>query len=315
MYAVPDDFRAGPFPRERALAHGIPPRVLEGAQFVRDHASVYHHRSHEMTFADRITAARLALPEAARTTGITRLQELGLGYGPPAPLHFVVEADHHLALDGVFLHRTVKMPPCDDLGVSVEAAYVAHCAEARTVDAVKVGCELLRLGWLDLELLDQLLLEERWRRGVAETAWVLPYLDDRCRSMPEAELLTLLRFAGLPEPAVNELLVLPSGDVITPDFWYERWRRALEYEGQHHQDDRCQYAADIDRYAVYRRLGVDYAQVTKELLRLPATTVRRVHTLLAEGGYDGPPPEFGERWQSLFRPLRDVVPLRVPQQR
>jgi hypothetical protein len=268
-----------------------------------------------MTFLDRVAAARLALPEDARTTGITRLQELGLDFGPRRPLHFVLEGDHHLSLDGVFLHRTVKMPPCGDLGVSAEAAYVAYCAEARALDAIKVGCELLRLGWLDPQLMDQILVEEKWRRGVSETVWVQPYLDDRCRSLPEAELLALVRFAGLPEPEVNVAMVRPGVGEITPDQWYAPWRGAVEYEGGQHQEDRAQYTADIDRYAAYRRLGVGYVQVTKEMLRLPKSTVRRVHGLLVEGGYDGPSPDFGPHWQSLFRPVRDVVRPRIPQQR
>lgn len=307
MYDVPSQFLSGPFARADALAAGLPARVLEGTRFVRDHAGVYHYRAHEMTFADRLRAARLALPPDARTTGITRLQELGLDHGPRSPLHFVVQGDLHLQLEGVFLHRTVKMPPSDDLGVSVEAAYVAYCAEARTVDAIKEGCELLRLGRLDLHLLDELLTEESWRRGVPETSYVLPHLDDRCRSIPEAELLALVRFSGLPEPAVNETLVLPGGGEITPDQWFAPWARALEYEGGQHQEDRAQYTSDIDRYAAYRRMGADYLQVTRELMRLPKTTVRRVHRLLVEGGYDGPAPDFGPHWQSLFRPLRDVV--------
>jgi hypothetical protein len=314
MYAVPAALRTRPVHRAEALAAGITRSVLQGPQFRRLHEAVYCFAGHAMTFADRIAAARMALPPDARTTGITRLQELGLDHGRTDVLHFVVEGDHHLQLDGVFLHRTVKMPPSDEAGVSAEAAYIAYCAESRVLDAIKVGCELRRLGLLDLDLLDQLLTEEHWRRGVPETAYVLPHLGDRCRSIPEAELLALVRFSGLPEPAVNETLVLPDGSELTPDQWYARWQRALEYEGGQHQEDRGQYTADIDRYAVYRRMGADYLQVTRELLRLPQTTVRRVHRLLVEGGYDGPPPDFGPHWQSLFRPLRDVVRPRPPGQ-
>lgn len=307
MYDVPSQFLSGPFARAEALAAGVPARVLEGARFVRDHAGVYHYRSHEMTFTDRLRAARLALPPDARTTGITRLQELGLDHGPRAPLHFVVQGDLHLTLEGVFLHRTVKMPPGDEVGVSVEAAYVAFCAEARTLDAIKVGCELLRLELLDLHLLDQVLTEEKWRRGVPETAYVLPFLDDRCRSIPEAELLTLVRFAGLPEPEVNAMIELAPGVLITPDLWWTCYRRAGEYEGGQHQEERGQYNSDIDRYALYRRHGADYVQVTKERMRAPRAVVRRVHAVLVEGGYDGPAPAFGDLWAQLFRPLTDVV--------
>lgn len=307
MFAVPQDFRAGPFTRAQALSAGITPRVLEGVQFVRLHPEVYRHRDHQQCFADELRAARLALPEAARTTGITRIQELGLDAGPAAPLHFVVEGDHHMVLPGVFLHRTVLMPPEDGEGVSAEAAFVAYCAEARTIDAIKVGSLLLHVGLMDMPVLQALVLEQPWRRGCAEARWVSEHLDGRCRSLPEAELLALVRFAGLPEPEVNVPLQVGGGRVVIPDLWYPAWRRAVEYEGTQHQEDRGQYTRDIDRYAVFRRVDIGYEQVTKELMRTPRVTVGRIHRLLVDGGYDGPAPEFEGLWTTLFRRLSDVV--------
>jgi hypothetical protein len=312
MYVVPTEFRHGPFTRADALGAGITPRVLEGSQFVRLHHEVYRHRSHHPCFEDDLRAARLALPDRARTTGITRIQELGLDTGPRAPLHFVLEGDHHLTLSGVFLHRTVVMPPEDGVGVSAEAAFVAYSAEARTIDAIRVGSMLLHRGLMDATELATLVLEQPWRRGCTEAAWVLPQLERRCRSLPEAELLALVRFAGLPEPAVNTPILLEDGHEVTPDLWLEDWRCAVEYEGGQHQEDRAQYTGDIDRYAAYRREGVGYELVTKELLRNPRSTVRRIHRLLVEGGYDGPGPAYGELWATLFRRLTDVVRPRSP---
>lgn len=260
-----------------------------------------------MTWDDHIAAALMALPDTARTTGATRLRQLGFAVGNEWPLHFVAEGDLHLVLEGVFLHRTVKMPPCHDGGVSNEAAFVAFCAEARLIDAIKVGSVMLNQGMLDLDLLDQIMTEERWRRGVAETTYVLMFLDARCRSMPEAELLMFVVFARLPMPEVNETVVLPDGTELTPDQWWAVFAFALEYEGGQHQEDRGQYNADIDRYAAYRRNGVDYALITKERLRVPKATVRLVHAALLARGYDGPPPEFGELWESLFRPVSELV--------
>lgn len=281
--------------------------VLEGVQFHRLHQGVYCHRDHQMTWADRVAAARLALPASARTTGATRLQELGLDVGPRAPLHFVVQGDLHLTLDGVFLHRTVKMPPGDEDGTSAEAAFIAFCAESRTIDAIKAGCMLLHLELLDPDLLERTLAEETWRRGVAETSYVLPFLDGRCRSLPEAELLTYVVAAGLPLPEINETIALSSGIEVTPDQWYVFYEVAIEYEGSQHQEDRGQYNADIDRYAAYRRHGVAYELITKERMRSPKATVRLVHAAIVARGYDGPAPDFEGLWPTLFAPLADVV--------
>jgi hypothetical protein len=315
MFSVPDDFRTRPFTRAEALRGGITRGVLQGPQFRRLYDGVYCHVDHEPSFADRLAAARLALPESARTTGITRIQELGIDYGPRFPLHFVVEGDLHLAIDGVFLHRTVKSPPQDDSGITAAAAYVAYCAEARTIDAIKVGCELLRLGLLDLHALDQILREEKWRRGVLETTYVLRYLTDRCRSMPEAELLAYVVASRLASPQVNEQVEIAPGVRVTPDLWFASWRAAAEYEGSQHQEDRAQYNADIDRYAAYRRHDVAYELVTKERLRTPKSAMRALHALLVSRGYEGPPPEFGAEWDALFMRLSDVVRPRTPRQR
>lgn len=312
MFEIPDDFLHRPFGRREALDRGIPARVVEGTRFRWLHKGVYVHRDHEMSWEDHVEAARLALPETARTTGATRLRQLGLAVGGEWPLHFVVEGDLHLELEGVFLHRTVKMPPSDDAGVSAEAAFVAFCAEARLLDAIKVGCVLLNEERLDLDLLDRILTEEKWRRGVVETAYVLPLLDGRCRSMAEAELLTFFVFAGLPMPDVNVAIEVAPGVELTPDFRFAHYEQVVEYEGGQHQDDRAQYVADIDRYALYRRHDVPYELVTKERMRSPKATVRLVHGALVARGYDGPPPDFGELWDSLFQRVADLVrPKRV----
>jgi hypothetical protein len=316
MFAVPAELRSRPFTRAEALAAGITPRVLEGVQFVRLHHEVYRHRDHRPCFDDEVRAARLALPEGARTTGITRIQELGLDTGPRAPLHFVVEGDHHVALPGVFLHRTSLMPPEDGVGVRAEAAFVAYCAEGRTVDAIKVGSVLLYREIMDMAALLKLVRGQPWRHGCAQARSLTEHLDARCRSLPEAELLALVRFAGMPEPEVNAPVVLPDGSGVTPDFWYAAWRRAVEYEGSQHQEDRAQYTADIDRYAAFRRAGIDYELITKEVLRAPRVTIGRIHRLLVAAGYDGSEPHFGELWRTLFRPLSDVVgPPQLPRPR
>ena len=307
MFAIPDQFLHGPFARKTAIDAGVPRRVVDGTRFQWLHKSVYCHRDHQMTWADTVQAAQLALPAGARTTGVTRLQQLGLDVGARSPLHFVVEGDLHLVLDGVFLHRTVKMPPSDEDGVTVEAAFVAYCAGARLIDAVKVGSVLLHQERMDPGRLDDILTQERWRCGATEAAYVLPHLDGRCRSLPEAELLASVVFAGMPTPEVNQKVVLADGTELTPDLWFARLGMAVEYEGSQHQEDRDQYNADIDRYAAYRRNVVPYEQVTKERMRSPKATVRLVHAALVRQGYDGPAPDFGPLWDSLFMRVADLV--------
>lgn len=307
MHTIPVELLQGPFTREAALGLGLTPRVLEGCRFARIHPRVYRHRDHVLTFDETIQAARLALPPDARTTGITRLQRLGLDHGPRSPVRFVMAGDHHLAIEGIFLHRTVLMPPCDEQDVTPLAAFVSWCSTARVIDAVKVGDWLVHRGHLDLDALRDFLDAQPWRSGAAEAAWVLGLIDGRSRSLPESEVRCLVCFAGLPVPELNIPIDSSEEIPILPDLWYEQWRVAVEYEGGQHQEDRGQYTSDIDRYAVLRRRQVRYVQVTRERLATPRIVVGEIYRELREAGYAGPPPAYGEQWRLLFARLSDVV--------
>jgi hypothetical protein len=136
---------------------------------------------------------------------------------------------------------------------------------------------------------------------------VLPHLDGEARSLPESETRAVLTFAGLPRPDVNRLLQLDEGVVVMGDLLFGMWRTLVEYEGSQHQEERQQYTDDIDRYAIMRRHGMRYLQVTKEKLRRPKSLVREVYDELVSAGYDGPAPEFGTQWLLLFASLSVAV--------
>lgn len=307
MRPVPPLLRSGPFDRSTAASVGVSSRMLQGSRFVRVLPGVWAHRDHPMTGGDWVRAARLALPDRAHPTGITRLQMLGLDFGPPLPVRFVIAGDHHLAHEEVFLHRTKRLPSLDGVGVTPAAAFIAYCARARVVDAIKVGDWLLHHEHMSVESVRALALAELWRDGAHETIWVLDHLDGRARSLPESEVRAVLRFAGLPTAEVNVPVPTDAGVEVVGDLVYRAWRVVVEYEGGHHQEQRAQYVSDIDRYAVLRTADLAYVQVTKEKLRHARTLVGEVFRVLVSRGYDGPPPELGEHWRSLFLPLRAVV--------
>jgi hypothetical protein len=196
MREIPPELRRAPFTREQALARGVSKSMLQGKRFVRIHPGVWRHVDHAMLHEDWIEAARLALPPRARTTGLTRLQQLGLDFGPRLPVRYVVEGDHHLAIEGIFLHRTKLMPPTDDVGATPTAAFVACCAHVRVIDAIQIGDWLLHRGHMTLDSLRDFIVMQPWRRGVNEAAWVMEHLDRDSRSLKESEtraLITSLR--------------------------------------------------------------------------------------------------------------------------
>ena len=313
MRPIPQELRTGPFTLERAKELRITPRMLEGKRFVRLFPRVYRVAAYEMTDADWVSAARLALPEDAVPTGITRIQMAGLDHGPLKPLRFVVARDHHISFDGIFLHRTEKMPPTDAEGVVLAAAFIAYCARARVIDAIKVGDWLLRNTEMTIGAVRDLALAQLWRDGADEAIWILDHLDADALSLPESETRAVLTFAGLPRPEVNRPLRLEEEVVVVPDLLYRDLGVIVEYEGGQHQEDREQYSSDLARYAAFRRHDKRYVQVTKEKLRLPTRLVGEVYRELLAAGYDGPPPQFGDTWRLLFFSVTTAVgPRRGP---
>jgi hypothetical protein len=306
MYEISSELMRGPFTVEHSRQLGLPRGVLV-RRFIRLHPRVWCHPEHLLSLDDRVLAATLALPDRAKLTGISRIQQLGLDFGPRTPIRFVIRGDHHLALDGIFLHRTKRLPPYDHHGVAPEAAFIAYCSLARVIDAIKVGDWLLRDGHLTVESVRALALRELWRAGAQEAVWILERLDGRSRSLPESETRAILEFAGLPRPELNVALDDGPEPQVIVDLRYEWWGLVVEYEGSQHQEDRGQYVVDIGRYAWMRRHRVPYVQVTKEKLRHPRTLAGEVYAALVALGYDGPPPEFGNRWLQLFGTISNAL--------
>lgn len=281
--------------------------MLKGDRFVRVLPRVWRRADHAMTEPDWIAAARLSLPAGCQLTGLTRLQVLGLGYGPRRPLHFVRQGELHLDIDGIFLHRTKLLAPTDSEGVTPAAAYLFYCSRARIIDAIKVGDWLLANQHMTETELRQLALSAPWRDGAHEANWIVEHLCRRSRSLKESETRAVIAFSGLPVPESNVPLDVDDGADLIGDLLILPWGLLVEYEGRHHQLDRTQYSTDLDRYAALRRAGIPYVQVTNEKLTLARTLIGEIFRELLCLGYDGPAPEFGTQWRSLFRPIRDVI--------
>jgi very-short-patch-repair endonuclease len=281
--------------------------MLQGKAFVRIYPRVWRRWDHVMSDEDWRTAALSALPSKAHLTGISRIQQLGLDFGPRLPVRCVIQGSLHLAFDDVFLHRTKRLPPLDDAGVTPAAAFIFYCGRARVIDAIKVGDWLLHHRHMTTSELIALATTELWRPGAHEALWAVNHLHEGSASLKESELRAVLEFAGLPQPEVNTAIDVGPGRTAIGDLVYEQWKVVVEYEGGHHQEERAQYRSDIDRYALFRRHGHRYVQVTNEALSEPRKATRTVHDELVDAGYEGPAPRFGEQWRALFARVTIVV--------
>ncbi|KAA1425362.1 hypothetical protein FE697_005790 [Mumia zhuanghuii] len=282
--------------------------MLSGRRFIRLFPRVWVTAAHEMSERDRVSAARLSLPEGAQPSHSTRLRLLGYDDLAELPYHFVIDRDQKIVSDHIRLHRTILMPSTDADGVTPAAAFVQSCETMRLIDLIKIGDWLLHEGHASLDEIGQILVEQSWRPGASQCEIVLPLLDARSRSPKESEVRAILSVVGLPLPDVNVDLVVKGRWLGCVDLLYLTWLYVVEYEGRQHAFDTAQFNGDIGRYGRFRRNDVTYLQVTQEKLARPRALVREVHADLVALGYEGPPPVFGRDYRALFRKIRSRRP-------
>jgi very-short-patch-repair endonuclease len=107
----------------------------------------------------------------------------------------------------------------------------------------------------------------------------------RCRPGVESPMETRLRLllvdGGLPEPAVQHVVLDPAGHFVARlDLAYRARRVGLEYDGDHHRD-RATFQRDIVRLNRLRLLGWTVLRFTADdVLRRPDRVVSQVRTAL-----------------------------------
>lgn len=297
---IPAELRGRPFSRAEALAAGLTPKMLRHDRFTRVFPSVYADSGLQLTERQVIEAGRLSLPPDARVSHETRLRLLGLDLGPLLPLHFTVGRDLHLAVEGLCLHRTAKLPPNNRTGVCVDAALLQMAASSALIDTVAIGDWLMHRHHTTGESLAALAQTERWRPGAGALLAAIPLMHAQSRSLPESKTRCVLAAVGLPHAEVNADIYEEGEFLGCGDLVLREWRLVIEYEGRQHADDWRQFSRDIDRYAGFRRHDWEYIQVTKERLARPRALAMLVHHTLVQRGYLGPPPAFTADYHRLF---------------
>ncbi len=276
--------------------------MLQHERFVELFPRVYRHEDVELDDRGWIAAAALALPPDARVSHLTRLRLLGLAMGDLKPMHFTVARDLHLDIDDVFLHRTVRMPPCDDDGVAIASAFIGSASMVKQIELIQIGDWLAHRRLLEPSIVRHLAQRDPWRPGSSGALAILGVINPRSRSVTESQLRMVMSACGLPVPEVNADIVEQGEFLGCGDLVLRRWKLVIEYEGRQHAFSTQQFRIDIDRYRRFRRHDWAYLQVTHEDLARPRALAGKIYDELVRRGYDGPPPVFGRRWLELFEP-------------
>jgi hypothetical protein len=102
-----------------------------------------------------------------------------------------------------------------------------------------------------------MLLAKRYpgARGVRQLRQVLPRVDPGAASPKETWLRMLLVDAGLPTPQTQIPVVANWHTVAVLDMGWERFKVAVEYDGDQHRSNRRQYVRDLRRLKQLEELG------------------------------------------------------------
>jgi hypothetical protein len=131
---------------------------------------------------------------------------------------------------------------------------------------------------------DVLLLAKRYHgaRGLRQLRAVLPLVDGGAASPKETWLRLLLINAGLPTPTTQIPVHENRRLVGVLDMGWEKYKVAVEYDGDHHRTNRRQYAKDQWRLRKLEALGWVVLRVIAD--DDPGDVVRRVRAALARRG-------------------------------
>lgn len=138
----------------------------------------------------------------------------------------------------------------------------------------RFGYEGRSHAWSTIDALRQLVDRRTGSPGVRAARRALDLARVGADSPQETRARLAFGFAGVPEPALNQVIIHPSGyPRMQPDFMWEREKLIAEYDGiTHFEGDRA--ARDQDRSLVLRDMGFAVISLYRDHLpppRLAAT--------------------------------------------
>jgi len=279
---------------------GAPERVIsrrvQTGRWDRVHPNVFRIAGAEMTWRQRLVAARLAWGEDdavvshRSTAAILRLP----GFEPGILEVTVPPGRRRSGVDHVIVHR-VPLSPLD----VTEVEGIPMTTPARTlIDLASVVRPDLLEEALDDALRRKLVTMPRMRWRLAEIgrqgrpgiAAIRELLDARgpAATVPasvfETRLRRVLREAGLPEPVLQHEVRDRGRLVAVIDFAYVRERVAIEAEGYRWHGVRVRWASDLARRNALTALGWRILHVTwDDIVSGREQLIARVKALLASG--------------------------------
>jgi hypothetical protein len=217
---------------------------LQNRAWRRIRHDVYADARLELDHALACRAARLRLPNgtvfaghsAAYLHGIEHAAAFGDEVHIITPPSVRLGAQRNLRVHHLDLHpaefQSGRTPP----RTSPARTAWDVAAWLNPADSVPIVDALLARQLVTRAELDALVAAQPGRRGWRRAHQAFQLADPAAQSPPESVLRVRLVLAGLPTPAVQCPIRLPSGLVLHPDLAWQEWQVAVEYDGHWHAD-------------------------------------------------------------------------------
>lgn len=302
MRDLPPELHGGVFTSAQARAVGVSRQTLRGSRFRRLFPDVYTTAATTVTLDIQVRGALLTLPADAVASHTTALHLRGVSVGRPWPLHFSTNTPAQTRITNIVLHRRRGwLHPVELDGLPVlgpDRTFVDSATILRLRDLVVAGDWLIHLGQTTLDQLTDYAFA-RHLDGVRRARRAAMLVRDGVESPRETVVRLLLKFARLPEPLVNRVILDDHGDFLARgDLVYEVFKVLVEYDGWHHERDSRQRQRDRERREQLEAGGWRVIVVTSQDLGSPNLIPLRVHAALVSRGYRGPRPHMNAVWHS-----------------
>jgi hypothetical protein len=149
-------------------------------------------------------------------------------------------------------------------------------------DAVARLDALMRAKPFSVETVLSQAKRHRGARGLRQLRAVLPRVDPGAASPKETWLRLLLVDGGLPVPETQIPVVANYRTIALLDMGWERFKVAVEYDGDQHRTQRRQYVRDLRRIKALEQLGWIVIRVIAE--DRPADVLREAREALRRRG-------------------------------
>jgi very-short-patch-repair endonuclease len=234
----------------------------------------------------RLIAAILACGEVAVLSHRSAAAWWGLLPSAASRVDVTTEAGRHRAT-GIRHHRARSLDAReitthDDMPITTVARTLLDLAATVRGDRLERAlAQAERLQLYDHAAITDVLARSNGHRGRGALAAATGRAPKWTRSKLEAQLLTLVREAGLPEPLVNEDVDAPDRGPCEADFHWPAHRVIVETDGYETHGTRAAFRDDRRRDAALQAVGWRVVRFAWEDVAYdPATVRRRLESML-----------------------------------